>query len=214
MSLGGKEEYEGLWPKDIPKKEFHTAVDTMFLTMAYLAPDHQEWAGGRVGNQMMALLLGIGMFLRITNRKIPAPPQKIFIAVNTKRVPAPESDDFEPFVYLANKIAMLPQKAFEAALKAARYLHPIMFPSVSSEKVKTPDQLDMHIKRWALLPGGAMVMCPVATEEDLKRLEAEIAKMNDLGAQVGLEIVEYLAAERGLLKKIDQERAARKTDER
>ncbi|MBD2001650.1 MULTISPECIES: hypothetical protein, partial [Cyanophyceae] len=116
---------------------------------------------------------------------------------------APEQHkDLLPILSLANAIATLPIELFSYAIEYFQYFTGIMpLQNISDKGKNLEDELEA-IRRWAVIPGLAVV-CGISlkTQQDLEGFNNELQAVHTSGNQISVKLVEDLLGERTLALK-------------
>ena len=153
-----------------------------------------------IGKALGDLALSVAMLLSAQDVSLPLPPEVIWMSCGGDRV-VPEGEDkrLEPFIWIANQIAHLPEPIYQAALKSFRFILSTMHgskPTKSSSKAETTIAL---LRKWMIFPGQATICISSRSKKDYELIEAVIVEMKNVGAIVATAAHAFVAKERALV---------------
>lgn len=186
---------------EIPNNSWKTVVD-IFYHYTKFGTDHssKDWNGGEIMMCLTGLLVGFGIVYIKRGLKLPDPPTEIRITTSDRRGVEPEqSAEIFPYVYLANKIAMLAKGDFEFVLKRLdRYIHPVTQVTVDPQNYKllSLEDAKTEILSWTIRPGQENTYIAVRDDESKNACMKLILELQEIGQKVSDSAKAFLISER------------------
>jgi hypothetical protein len=188
---------------EIPHGSFGAISTIWNATCLELYALGMELEAKEITRLMYDTLLGLSFVVHARGIPLPEPPKTIYKTISDERWVAPDQHkNLLPILSLANAIATLPIELFSYAIESFRYFTGIMpLQNISERGKNLADELEA-IRRWAVIPGLAVV-CGISlkTQQDLEAFNNELQAVHTSGNQISVKLVEYLLGERTLALK-------------
>ncbi|MEJ1930714.1 hypothetical protein WDZ92_10680, partial [Nostoc sp. NIES-2111] len=190
--------------ESIPHESFGAISTIWYASCLDLHSTGMLWAAKQITRLMFNTLQGLAFAICEKGIALPEPPQIIYMTIGGERwLERNQHKDLLPIVSLANAIAKLPNELFSYVLESWQYITAI-FPvqNYSEHGQELIEQIEA-IKRWAVIPGGAAIVCGILlkTQQDVETFNNKLNSVHIRGNQLSLKLVEFLIAERVLALK-------------
>lgn len=163
-----------------------------------ISPKEQTYSK-LIGEALKDLALSAAMLLYVQNLTLPSPPEVRWINIGGERV-VPDGEDkrLEPFIWIASRIAYLPEPAYQAALQGFRFILATGNVLVDKKDGCSADIMISLLRRWIVFPGHALICLSVKAKKDIKPVEDCIKEIKQVGASVTADAQAFVAKEREL----------------
>ncbi|MEP0912934.1 hypothetical protein NDI45_18650 [Leptolyngbya sp. GB1-A1] len=184
----------------IPHKSFGTVATIWNATCLEFYSEGMESEAKEMTRLLVNTLVGLAFAVYSKGVVFPEPPKVLYYSACGERLLEPGHHvDLLPIISLLNTIATLPIELFIYAFESLQHSTGIASPQEASEGIiELSDALEA-IKRWAVVPGPAIV-CGVflKTQQDIETFNRELQVVHERGMQVSLWLAEFLMVERAL----------------
>ena len=185
----------------MPHNAWQTVVDIIYHDTKFgLVKAQEGYSGGYLMSCLIELLVGLGIVYVSRGLTLPNPPHEIRItAANIRGIEPGQDEQVHPYLYIANKIAMLPEGDFKFALdKLKFYRHPVSNIIIDSKNDRCLDLQEAleEIRGWTIRPGFTSTSVFVDNEDAERVCLKLIHEAQQIGQQVVNSSRAFLAAER------------------
>lgn len=153
-----------------------------------------------IGEALKDLALSAAMLLHVQGLTLPSPPDVRWINCAGERV-VPDGEDkrLEPFIWIASRIAYLPEPAYQAALQGFGFSLATGNVLVNKKDGYSADTMISFLRRWMIFPGHTLILLSVKAKKDITPVEDYIKGIKNVGSSVATEAQAFVVKERELV---------------